>query len=69
MLPAQVADHFNLLSCITSTIVFSVPVVLLTSIFLILLSLDTPSIDLRHCISNTKGFFSSAAVKAQVYDA
>ena len=37
--------------------------------FIILLSLETPSIDRKHCISKTKSFFSSLTVRAQVSDA
>ena len=50
-------NHFNLFSCTMSIIVFSVSVVLLVSMFLILKSLDPPSIDRRNYISNTKRFF------------
>ena len=53
----------------TSGIVFSKPEILLISSFLILLSLDTPSIDRKHCISKTKSLFSSLTVMAQVSDA
>ena len=44
-------------------------VILLISSFLILLSLWTPSIDGKHCISKTKSFFSSLTLRAQVFDA
>ena len=62
-------NHFSLLSFITSIIVFSEPVILLISSFLILLSLETPSIDRKHCISKTKSFFSSLTVRTHVSDA
>ena len=52
-------NYFSLSSFITFIVVFSEPVILLISLFLILLNLETPGIDRKHCISKTKSFFSS----------
>ena len=53
----------------TSSIVFSEPKIILIPSFLILLSLDTPSVDRKHCISRTKSLFLLLTVMAQVSDA